>query len=59
MSPGECDPVLREGERPLVCMCPQLSVPVPPSCRPGLWLAEAGLVMGTGYQASSVGLAMA
>lgn len=31
----------------------------PPSCRPGLWLDEAGLVMGTGYQAFSVGLAMA
>ena len=26
--PRECDSVLGEGERPLVCVCSQLSVPI-------------------------------
>lgn len=56
--PRECDSVLGE-VKPLVWVCSQLSVPSSRSCRAGLWLDEPGLVMGTGCQALSVGLAMA
>lgn len=44
---------------PWFACAPSYLSPSSLSCRPGLWLDEAGRVMGTGYQALSVGLAMA